>query len=203
MSNSFISIIVSQRWCSNTTRQDIDRPMAWAVVLVARRARSIALLRFLSEAASRPASSLASILAWKTWTHSHRVQRRSRLSSCRVCASSECRSGSAWLERMIHPRLPSDSCGRAKMRAPRPLWVWRCMKRMAARCRGQSKSPITLPCPKPPEKGCHPCRHHSHRTRSCRSQPQRDADHVEWRGPANTLPAVTARHAGFAKANMR
>ncbi len=40
--------------------------MAWVVALVARRARSIGLLRSLSEAASRPASSLASILAWKT-----------------------------------------------------------------------------------------------------------------------------------------
>ncbi len=42
--------------------------MAWAVALVARRARSVALLTSLSEAASRPASSLASILTWKTWS---------------------------------------------------------------------------------------------------------------------------------------
>ncbi len=40
-------------------------PVAWAVAC---RARSVALLRSLSEAASRPASSLASILAWKTWS---------------------------------------------------------------------------------------------------------------------------------------
>ncbi len=44
--------------------------MAWAVALVAHRARSIGLLRSLSEAASRPASLLASILAWKTWSTS-------------------------------------------------------------------------------------------------------------------------------------
>ncbi len=57
LSASFISVIVSQRLCSNTT---------WAVALVVRRARSVALLKSLSEAASRPASSLASILGWKT-----------------------------------------------------------------------------------------------------------------------------------------
>ncbi len=48
--------------------------------------------------------------------HSHRVQCRSRLSSHRVGASSECRSGSARLGRMAHPRLPSDSRGWAEMR---------------------------------------------------------------------------------------
>ncbi len=42
---------------------DIERPMAWAVALVARRARSVMLLRSLREAESRLASSLASILA--------------------------------------------------------------------------------------------------------------------------------------------
>ncbi len=36
------------------------------------------------------------------------------------------------------------------------------------------------------KKGCHLFRHHSHRTRSCRSQ-RSDADHVEWRGWANAL----------------
>ncbi len=55
-SASFISAIVSQRWRSITT---------WAVAMVARRARSVALL-ILREAASRPTSSLASILPWKT-----------------------------------------------------------------------------------------------------------------------------------------
>ncbi len=68
LSASFISVIVNQRWRSKTIRLDIERPMAWAVALVARRARSVTLLRSLSEAASRPASSLASILAWKTWS---------------------------------------------------------------------------------------------------------------------------------------
>ncbi len=66
LSASFISVIVSQWWRSNTIRLDIERPMAWAVALVACRARSVPLLRSLSEAASRPASSLASILAWST-----------------------------------------------------------------------------------------------------------------------------------------
>ncbi len=68
LSASFISIIVSLRWRSKTIRLDIERPMAWAVALVVPRARSVALLRSLSEAASRPASSLVSILAWKTWS---------------------------------------------------------------------------------------------------------------------------------------
>ncbi len=68
LSTSFISVIVSQRWRSNTTRLDIYRPMACAVALVSCRARSVALLRSLSEAASRLASSLVSILVWKTWS---------------------------------------------------------------------------------------------------------------------------------------
>ncbi len=42
--------------------------MAWAVALVTHRARSVVLLRSLREAESRPASSLASILAWMTWS---------------------------------------------------------------------------------------------------------------------------------------
>ncbi len=66
LSASFISVIMSQRSHSNTTRLDIDRPIAWVVALAACRARSVMLLRSLSEAASRPASSLARILAWKT-----------------------------------------------------------------------------------------------------------------------------------------
>ncbi len=45
---------------------DIESLMAWAVALVAGRARSVMLLGSLSEAVSRPASSLASILSWKT-----------------------------------------------------------------------------------------------------------------------------------------
>ncbi len=65
-------------------------------------------------------------------------------------------------------------------RAPRPFWVWHSVKRMAARGRDQSQSPITLPRPKPPEKGCYPTRRHSHRMRSCRSQPQRPAN-LLWR----------------------
>ncbi len=56
LSASFISIIVSQRWRSNTMRLDMEL-IAWAMALVARRARSVALLRSLSEAESRPASS--------------------------------------------------------------------------------------------------------------------------------------------------
>ncbi len=42
--------------------------MAWAVALVARRARIVALLSSMSEAGSSPVSSLASFLAWKTWS---------------------------------------------------------------------------------------------------------------------------------------
>ncbi len=61
----------------------------------------------------------------------------------------------------------------------RSFWVWCCVKKTVARGRGQSQSPITLPCPKPPEKGCHPSHRHSHRMRSCCSQPQRDADQVK------------------------
>ncbi len=87
--------------------------------------------------------------------------------------------------------------------APYPFWVWCCMKRTVARGRGQSPRPITLPLPKPPEKGCHPVHCHSHRTNSCRSQPWRDADHVEWRGPSNALPVVTARHAGIEPEHVR
>ncbi len=81
------------------------------MALVACRARSVALLRSLSEADSRPASSLASILAWKTW----KTAIECSLSSRWVGASSECRCGSARLGRMARPRLPSDSCGRAEM----------------------------------------------------------------------------------------
>ncbi len=65
LSPSFISVIVSQRSRSISTRLDIDRPIAWVVALAARRARTVMLLRSLSEAASRPASSLVRILAWK------------------------------------------------------------------------------------------------------------------------------------------
>ncbi len=81
--------------------------------------------------------------------------------------------------------------------APLSFWIWHWVKRMAARGRGQSQSPITPPHPTLPEKGCHPSRCHSHRTRSCRSQLPRDTDHAEWRWTANTLSAVTARHAGI------
>ncbi len=77
------------------------------------------------------------------------------------------------------------------------LWVWRCVKQTTARGWGQSQSPITLPRLKTLEKGCCPIRCHSHRTRSCRSQPQRDADRVGWRGQANALSVVMARHAGI------
>ncbi len=58
---------------------------------------------------------------------------------------------------------------------------------MMAKGRGQSQSPITLPHLKPPEKGFHPIRCHSHRMRSCRSQPQRDADRVGSRGQRRML----------------
>ncbi len=84
-----------------------------------------------------------------------------------------------------------------------PLWVWRCVKQTTARGRGQSQSPITLQRLKPPEKGCHPIRCHSHRTRSCRSQPQRDADRVGWRGQVNALSVVMARHVGIKPAWAR
>ncbi len=40
VSASFISVIVSERWRSNTIRLDNESSMAWAVALVARRARS-------------------------------------------------------------------------------------------------------------------------------------------------------------------
>ncbi len=66
-----------------------------------------------------------------------------------------------------------------------------------ARGRGQTQSPMTLLHLKPPEKGYPPFRRHSHRTRSWRSQPRRDADRVEWRGRANALSVVMARHAGI------
>ncbi len=68
LSTSFLSVIVRQRWRSNTIRLDIECPMAWAVALVACRAMSVARLGSLSEAAFRPASSLVSILALKTWS---------------------------------------------------------------------------------------------------------------------------------------
>ncbi len=56
LSSSFISVIVSQRWRSNTVRLDIECPMAWVVSLVALRARYVALLKSLREAESRPVS---------------------------------------------------------------------------------------------------------------------------------------------------
>ncbi len=68
---------------------------------------------------------------------------------------------------------------------------------MMARGRGQSQSLITLPCLKLTEKGCHPVHCHSHRTRLCRPQPQRDADRAGRRGQANALSVVMARHAGI------
>ncbi len=74
---------------------------------------------------------------------------------------------------------------------------------MTARGRGQSQSPITLPHLKPPEKGFHPIRCHSHRMRSCRSQPQRDADRVGSRGQANAFSVVMARHSGIVPAWAR
>ncbi len=74
---------------------------------------------------------------------------------------------------------------------------------MSARGRGQSQSPITLPHLKPPGKGCHPVCCRSHRTRPCRSQPRRDADRVGWRGQANALSAVMARHVGIEPAWAR
>ncbi len=58
--------IVMDRPSKEAIRLDIGRPMAWTVALVASRARSVVLLRSLREAESRLASSLASILAWKT-----------------------------------------------------------------------------------------------------------------------------------------
>ncbi len=58
--------IVMDRPSKEAIRLDIGRSMAWAVALVASRARSVVLLRSLREAESRLASSLASILAWKT-----------------------------------------------------------------------------------------------------------------------------------------
>ncbi len=45
----------------------------------------------------------------------HRVERRSRLSSWSVGASSECWSGPAWLGRVIGFRLPADGSGWAEM----------------------------------------------------------------------------------------
>ncbi len=89
--------------------------MAWAVALVARRARCVTLLRSLSEAASRPASSMVSILARKTWSKAIEWQCRIRLSSRQVGTSSKCRCGSARLGRMTRPCLQSDSRGQAEM----------------------------------------------------------------------------------------
>ncbi len=54
-----ISVSVSHRWRSSTTRLAIDLPMAWAVVLVARKARSVALLSSLRVAGSGSDSSTA------------------------------------------------------------------------------------------------------------------------------------------------
>ncbi|KAA0705287.1 5-hydroxytryptamine receptor 3A [Triplophysa tibetana] len=57
-SASLISVSVSQRWRSRTTRLAIDLPIAWAVALVTRRARSNGLLSSLKGALSVPDSSL-------------------------------------------------------------------------------------------------------------------------------------------------
>ncbi len=88
LSASFVSVIVSQRRRSNTTRLDIDHPMAWAVALVMRRARSVMLLRSLSEAASRPASSLAMILAWKTWNTAIEYSAKAACPAAEACPAS-------------------------------------------------------------------------------------------------------------------
>ncbi len=65
LSASLISVSVSHRWRSSTTRLAIDLPMAWAVVLVARKARSVALLSSLKVAGSGSDSSTAErSLAW-------------------------------------------------------------------------------------------------------------------------------------------
>ncbi len=106
LSASFISVIVSL---------DIERPMAWAVALVARRARIVALLSSMSEAASSPVSSLASFLAWKTWSTAIECSAEAVCPAGRVCTSSECRCGSARLGQMARSCLPSDSCGWAEM----------------------------------------------------------------------------------------
>ncbi len=71
------------------------------------------------------------------------------------------------------------------------------MKRTTARGRGQSNSPLTPLHPKPPVKGYHPTCRHSRRTKSCHSQPRRDTDRDEWKGRANALSVVMARHAGI------
>ncbi len=65
LSASLISVSVSHRWRSSTTRLAIDLPMAWVVVLVARKARSVALLSSLKVAGSGSDSSTAErSLAW-------------------------------------------------------------------------------------------------------------------------------------------
>ncbi len=65
LSAFFISVRFNQRW---STKLGIDLPIAWAVVFVASRARSVALRSSLKVAGSGPDSSMAwRSLAWKTW----------------------------------------------------------------------------------------------------------------------------------------
>ncbi len=108
-----ISVSVSHRWRSSTTRLAIDLPMAWAVVLVARKARSVA--------SQLPESRRIRLVYGREelglidLKNRHRVERRSRLSSWSVAASSERWSDPAWLGRVTGFRLPADGSGWAEM----------------------------------------------------------------------------------------
>ncbi len=52
LSAFLVSVGFNHRWCSSTTRLAMDLPIAWTVVLVARRARSVVLHSSLKAAGS-------------------------------------------------------------------------------------------------------------------------------------------------------
>ncbi len=95
------------KWLRRRVLCDVETASDWA------RARSVALFRSLNEAASRPASSLASILAWKTWSTAIEC---SAEAACLAAEYTRPASADVQLGWMARPCLPSDSRGRAEMR---------------------------------------------------------------------------------------
>ncbi len=68
LSASLISVRFSHRWRSSTTRLAMDLPIAWAVILVAHRARSVALRSSLKAAGFGLDSSMERrSFSWNTW----------------------------------------------------------------------------------------------------------------------------------------
>ncbi len=114
LSASLISLSIKHRWRLSTTRLAMDLTIAWAVVLVAHKARSVHLRSSLNAVGSGPASSMyRRSWAWKTWRNG--VKYRGRLSSRCVGASSEIwnfPTGLGWVGSLWRP---TDGRGQAEM----------------------------------------------------------------------------------------